>query len=74
MKNNLGTTPSVSIIDCKQLTIIIIPIQLSTAWKDEDIYMVPAKDENTLYEQLRDIRTNDICRKYIKLVSTTMYS
>ncbi len=34
--------------------------------KDEDIYMIPAKDENTLYEQLRDMKTNDIYRKYIK--------
>jgi hypothetical protein len=33
------------------------------SWKDEDIYMVPAKDEDSLYAQLR---TLNLTRKSVK--------
>ena len=33
---------------------------------DEDIYMVPASDENSLYAQLQDIKTLNIDRKLVR--------
>ena len=33
---------------------------------DEDIYMVPANDENSLYAQLQDIKTLNIDRKLVR--------
>lgn len=38
--------------------------------EEEDLYMVPAKSENVLYEQLRSIKTGHLNRKSVKYVFT----
>ena len=36
------------------------------SWKDEDIYMVPAMDEDSLYTQLEDMLTLNLPRESVK--------
>jgi hypothetical protein len=38
----------------------------SEYWKDEDIYMVPARDEDTLYTQLQNMLTLNPTRESVQ--------